>query len=337
MSSTITEPDTELLTRVTALLNALGPFPQGATRAEKWRTTDQLANELKLFGRDAVNRLDQVLRKHEVQGLELLEKGMAPERVVRRAKYPDRTTALPMWGSTKYHGQPWSGHRPDRSDPAEDLPQRLAVPAGMPHVFLSHTHDDASVALRLAEEMAAMSIGSWRFESDIEQHGDIADCVRKAINEADALVALVALVSRSSIASLWVLTELHTALHGEKTVMLVVDASDPLLLQLLETARFPHPDEDFDLSVEYDHRIEQILKQDYGRRHPESRTERYDAQVRDFMATLPRYLGSLSSNNHRVWRSIFALPNLPTLWSGFLKLESLSNLPGRLEKHPVHH
>ena len=98
-------------------------------------------------------------------------------------------------------------------DPAEDLPSTLAVPEGAPHVFLSHASDDRSTAHRLAEALAAMQVGSWRFESHIDQRGYIADCVRKAIPEADALVALV---TRNSVASLWVLTELHTAANPNR-------------------------------------------------------------------------------------------------------------------------
>jgi hypothetical protein len=120
-----TDPKEDLLSRVATLLDALGPFPPGAKRDEKRRTTDQLANALGLFGHDAVARLDQVLRDHEAGGLERLKIGQRPERVIRRAKYPDRATALPLWGSTKHHGQPWSANRPDRSDPAEDFPSSL--------------------------------------------------------------------------------------------------------------------------------------------------------------------------------------------------------------------
>lgn len=50
------DPKEELLARVATLLDALGPFPPGAKRDEKWRTTDRLANKLGLFGRDAVAR-----------------------------------------------------------------------------------------------------------------------------------------------------------------------------------------------------------------------------------------------------------------------------------------
>lgn len=333
MTTPTTESDAELLTRVAELLDTLGPVSSGATRAEKWRTTDQLANELRLFKADDVDRLDRVLREHEAQGIERMEAGMAPERVVRRAKYPDRTTALPLWGSTNTNcrGQPWIGHRPDRTDRAEDLPPELAVPAGAPRVFLSHTHEDASIAVSLAKDLATMSVGSWRFEADIEHGHDIAHCVRAAITESDALVMLV---SRSSIASLWILTEMHTARSGNKAVVLVVNTEDTLLLQLLESAVFQYPDEDFDQTVHCDTDVMQLLMEDYERGHTESRNMRYVAQAKDFMATLPTYLGSIVPGRSRVWRSMLAFPRLPPQWKGFLEMEPLSELPGRLERRP---
>jgi hypothetical protein len=176
-----------------------------------------------------------------------------------------------------------------------------------------------------------MRVGSWRFETHIDQRGNIAECVRAAIAEADALVAIV---TRTSIASLWVLTELHTCLATQRPVVLVVDTNDPLLLQLLESARFPHLHEDFDLSVEYDRDVVKLLKQHYARRQRPSRADRYEAQVGNFMATLPRYLGSLSSDGHRVWEPALAFPLPPVRWSGFIALAPLQELPRRLQNRP---
>jgi hypothetical protein len=45
--------------------------------------------------------------------------------------------------------------------------------------------------------------------------------------------------------------------------VLIVDSDDELLLQLLQTVRFPYPDGDFDSSVEYDCNIVAQLKADY--------------------------------------------------------------------------
>ncbi len=328
----MSELNLDLIKKIAQLLDALGPFLPGATRADKWRTTDQLANELKLFESDAVSSLDQALREHKAQVVERINGGLPPDRLVRRAKYPDRTTVLPLWGSTKHLGQPWAGNRPDRNDPAEDLPSILVVPAGAPKVFLPHTHHDYNVALFLAEELASMSVGAWRFQTEIQQGGDIANSVREALGESDGLVALV---TRSSIASLWVLTELHTSLQVQKTVILVVDANDTLLMELLESVRFSIlNDQLFNPNVAYDTTILQLLKEEYGKHQPQSRAERYERQVHDFMATLSRYLSSITSNHHRVWRSMLAFPQPPAKWCGILLLESIHHLPTRLEKQP---
>lgn len=328
------EPGSEpqLLAAVAALLRKL-PFGRDVPREAKWRTTEQIANELGLVDRDGLDRLGRVLREHEARCLERLEKNPSTEAVIRRAKYPDRTTALPLWGSAEHHGQPRVGHRPDRTDPADDIPPTLAVPDGAPHVFLSHTHRDASLSLQLAEALAKMRIGSWRFETHIDQRGDIAACVREAVTEAARVVALV---TRYSIASLWVLTELHTCLQDGRTIVLVVDADDALLIELLRSVRFPHPDGDFDLSVQYAAGILDRLKCEYGFQESASRAERYDSQVHDFLATLPTYLGSVPPGaTKRLWRPALAFPLQPLGWSGSIKLARLDELPARLASNQL--
>lgn len=180
----------------------------------------------------------------------------------------------------------------------------------------------------LAESLAEMRVGTWRFETHIEQRRDIAACVH-CDTEADALLGLV---TSASIASLWVLTELHTALKMHKTAALVVDAGDSLLLELLETARFPCPEGDFDLFAKYDPNIVRQLSHDYGRRHSQSRSDRYENQLGHFIATLPLYLGTVSSDGHRIWRPALAFPQPPERWSGFIELSSLQDLPRRLAK-----
>ena len=117
-----------------------------------------------------------------------------------------------------------------------------------------------------------MRIGCWRFETHIDQRGDIAACVREAITEAAGVVALV---TRYSIASLWVLTELHTCLKAGRTIVLVVDEDDALLIQLLQSVRFPHPNGDFDQSVKCAPGILDRLKCEYGLQESASRAERF--------------------------------------------------------------
>jgi TIR domain len=318
----------EVLVYVADLLRKL-PFGRELHREVKWRTTEQIANELGQFDRAGIDRIDRILHQHEARSLERLEQNLPAEAVIRRAKYPDRTTALPLWGSVEHHGQPWMGHRPDRTDPPDDIPCSLLVPIGAPQVFLSHTRWDAGLSLRVAEALVPMGIGCWRFETHIGQRGDIADCVREAVRESAGIVALV---TRHSVASLWVLTELHTCLQAGGTIILIVDAEDAQLLQLLQSVRFSYPDMDFDLSVKYDSDVLNQLKAEYGDQETISRAERYGLQVHDFLATLPSYLGSVPPGSaKRLWRPALAFPHPPQGWSGTIELDPLQELPRRLE------
>jgi TIR domain-containing protein len=319
--------DAELLAAAAALLDRL-EFTRDTPREQRWRTTEQLANELEPCDREALDRLERVLREHEARCLERMERGLAPDALIRRAKYPDRTTALPLWGSVKHHGPPWPGQRPDRDDELEALSAALRVPDGAPRVFLSHTHHDADLALRVAEALAKMGIGSWRFESHIERREDIADCVRKAIYETAATAALV---TRHSIASLWVLTELHTRLTARGMIVLLVDAADQELLRLLESVKFNYPDGQFDTSVKYETGAVNRLQEDYAHRESASRVERYSKQVGDFLASLPAYLRAAPGDSGtRDWRPLLAFPHPPAKWTGQVRIGALGELPAIL-------
>src|SRR5262245_53488474 len=110
-----TEYEALLLARAAELLDALPPFTASSPREAKWRTTEQLAREMGLFG-FAIDRLDRVLRDHEAHCRE-----GRTEAVIRRANYPDKYAALSLWGSTNRHGPPLSGHQPNRCDPPDEI------------------------------------------------------------------------------------------------------------------------------------------------------------------------------------------------------------------------
>jgi hypothetical protein len=46
----------KLLPRIAMLPDGLGPFKPDTPRENKWRTTEQLANELELFGRVEIDQ-----------------------------------------------------------------------------------------------------------------------------------------------------------------------------------------------------------------------------------------------------------------------------------------
>jgi hypothetical protein len=117
---------------------------------------------------------------------------------------------------------------------------------------------------------------------------------------------------------------------GGSTVATVTGSAAP---KLLESVRFPNPNEMFDLSVEYDRRVACLLKQEYARQEKtEARRARYADQLRDFLATLPSYLGStLPDTAQRIWRDALAFPQPPAAWSGTIKLGQLQELRNRIK------
>jgi hypothetical protein len=121
---------------------------------------------------------------------------------------------------------------------------------------------------------------------------------------------------------------MQTALKLRLPLALVVDADDALLLKLLESVRFPIPNEWVDLSVECK-RIICSLNRDYALRENKSRAARYPGQVRDFLATLPSYLKSARRRN---WQPALAFPQMPARWSGTVKLGDLQELRSRIRE-----
>ncbi len=212
-------PNAELLARAVTKLDEVH-VRVGASRTDNWRTVDRLARELGLTDAADIDRLNDLLRAHEEQAVRSGNPGQAR---VRRAKYPDRTTALDLWGSVKQHGPPWTTkERQDKPD-AESVSLRVSDDA--PSAFLSHTHHDRQLALSLATALAAEGIGSWRFETDIEEGDNIARCVREALETSDCLVVLV---TEYSIASLWVLTEMQMSVGLDTPIAAVLDTTNPL-------------------------------------------------------------------------------------------------------------
>jgi hypothetical protein len=316
----LSDSDREIIRAITAILDALGPIHAKARREEKWRRADQLANEIDRPKEGiTIDRVADVLTRYEAAIRDRMKHGLPPDAVVRRATYPDGTTVLPLWGSTKHHGQPWlEQSSANRVDEPSDIPTALQLPEEAPCVFLSHTSQDTDLAFRLASDIARLGFRSWMFETHIEQRGPIAECVRTALATCKRCLALV---TRDSIASLWVLTELQTALKAGTPVTLVLDASDEALVRLFESVRFSHAELRDDLSVLYDAELVAQMRDDYTRRHSSRRANAYQEQARDFLATLPVYLSG---------RTAIAYPRFPTSWRSVVPLSGLNELEREL-------
>jgi hypothetical protein len=311
--------ENDLILQIESVLEGLGEFGEDAPREAKWLTTEQLAN--RLWSSDASSHLkdlDDLLSRYEAIYRVQLESGLQTEARIRRAVYPDRTTALPLWGLTRRHGQPWLNKPTERrTDPPDDIPDSRRVSASAPHVFLSHSNIDQALGTEVAEALAQMDIGTWMFETNIGHGQNIAGCVRDAIAGCSCCLLLV---TRDSIASLWVLTELHNALNIGKRCFLIINSDDDLLLNLLQSLDFRYPDSMFDTSVRCNAQVLAELNTSYVEKEKsKSRTERYLSQVADFLATLPLYLDHFR-------QPVFVFSKIPSHWSGPFKLSPLGQL-----------
>jgi hypothetical protein len=145
--------DSELLQTIAGILEALGPFTTDTPRHLKWRTTEQLLSALRQLGLNVdLQELDGLLQRYEAEYRGRLTRGLAPNALVRRAVYPDRTTALPLWGATSRHGQPWLNQpASERIEAAIDIPATRRVPASAPRAFLSHASVEEILAASIAK------------------------------------------------------------------------------------------------------------------------------------------------------------------------------------------
>jgi len=81
-----------------------------------------------------------------------------------------------------------------------------------PQVFLSHNWEDKGMARLLASRLSGRGIGVWLDEAEIKLGDSLIEKIRAGLDQVDYVVALL---SRSSLASMWVAKELDVAMNQE--------------------------------------------------------------------------------------------------------------------------
>ena len=312
--------DEEILKEAVRILESLGPFQSDTKRSAKWRPADQLASKIseKFSGYVDFGRVEDILRKQHSAAMKAVEAGEEPSALIRRAMRPDLTTTKLLWGSTRLLGTVWQGFPKDKR---QDIPgkflRRSECLGNCPRVFLSHCLSDTTVAVDLGNSLANLGIDVWMAEIHINPGEDIVANVRAALNETDALVGLV---TRNFIASLWCRTELHTALSSKYASYLVIDTSDNVLMKMLECMEILSGDVD-----DHHGRFEESHIHSVGTQMKTKAAitdiEKYVERAQGFAWNIPTYLSG---------RPAIGYPDCPEYWHGPFKLISLDQMAADL-------
>jgi len=292
--SPMSVPNNEVvLQAAVSVLEELGPFAEDARRSQKWRTADQLAAELrtKLHPDVSAEQITAILSDVHRSDVEAVNRGEKPTSPVRRASRPDLTTTQLLWGSTRHLGYVWKGFPADaRIDRPEDFGDISSAGAKY-RVFVSYCHADSVKARDLATVLAKHGIACWMAELNVNQGEDIVTAVREALHESDALVAFV---TRRFVGSLWCRTELHTALHGAYPTLLVLDAADRPLVELMASRSTATEPDGGEGAMRFGSRELSAIATELAEAGDYESAEEYIARAQGFAHNLPDYLGGRS-------------------------------------------
>jgi len=317
--------DEDILSEAVRILESLGPFHPDTKRSAKWRTADQLATMIseRCSRYVAPGRVEDLLQKQHLAAMKAIEAGQSPSALIRRAMRPDLTTTKQLWGSTRLLGSVWPNFPKDQRQqaPGKFLPKPNG-PGNRPRVFLSHCLSDTELALNLGNDLVNLGIDVWMAEIHIEYGGDIVDNVREALHETDAVVGLV---TRSFIASLWCRTELHTALSSAYASYLVIDTADADLVKAFECMEI--------LPIHaggHNGRFDESHIRCVGTQMKDEAAitdlEKYIERAQGFACNMPSYLGG---------RPAIGYPGCLTVWNGPFELISLQQMATELGESAI--
>lgn len=262
-------------------LEQLPSVYEGVNREESYMTAEQI--KLWWGTRCSAEEIQQALVNR--WQLDLLNN-------IRPAKYPDQHSLLLLWGH-KTRLRPNSEVRLHNEDEPLEL-EVLHLPEDAPQLFVSFSSKDLVLAVKMRKCLAELGFGTWLYVTNIKKDRLISEIVQSGIKNC---VGVVALLTRVSIGSAWVYTEVNVSINSGKPVFGIFDAMDAELIQLLQAW---HPDRTFNSkSLE----IAPFVKW-YSDNIGEHHIDGYTTSLCDLLNTLNKYSG------------LVLYPTRPKNWNG---------------------
>ncbi len=273
----------EFFEKLASKLQSLPTAQEASKREESWMTAEEIQKWSGIPRSPA--EIEQALL-HRWQRAQLGH--------IRPAKYPHQDNLSRLWGHIervrpldKVHLEPFRLDAPLELEPLE-------LPPGAPQLFISFCSLDLELAIQVRQSLAEQGIYSWLYLDQIKTGDTIFEAVRAGMNTCFGLIGLL---TRTSIGSAWVSSELQTGLEIGKSIFAVFDAGDEELMRLLEDWKPDQP-------IKRDNSLIDPLEESYSQKAP----QRHAGGYRDGVWSLFTYLAKYSS---RVF-----YPKRPTGWLG---------------------
>ena len=216
---------------------------------------------------------------------------------IRFAKYPSRSTLSMLWG----HEECVRAGDPDLNElAAKPLLEFESIPiaVGAPQIFVSYSLRDVHFASRVRWVISRDGIRTWIAGGEVRKDQMLVEGVKYALNSS---VAVVGLLSRHSLSSAWFDTELYSALHLGKRVILACDSTDEVLMEILGKW---NPSDSYKFSTFEKERLLRLMYQ-LGGTLSESRFSKYQTSAEAFLSGL------------RTWKcDLTVFPRRPMDWEG---------------------
>jgi hypothetical protein len=170
-------------------------------------------------------------------------------------------------------------------------------------VFLSHSHADKEFVKKLANDLSQKGIRVWRDEAEMKVGDSLLDKISEAIDETDYLGVVL---SKSSVRSRWVMTEVKIAMTKE-----IMGKQVKVLPLLLENCKIPNYLRgkiyaDFRNPIEYE-----------------------DVLTRIVMSVMPASIHHPEASSTLGISGIETMSGEPAEWANSLMLDELQRLPNQ--------
>ena len=187
--------------------------------------------------------------------------------------------------------------------------ESIPIAVGAPQIFVSYSLRDVHFASRVRWVISRDGMRTWIAGGEVRKDQMLVEGVKYALNSS---VAVVGLLSRHSLSSAWFDTELYSALHLGKRVILACDSTDEVLMEILGKW---NPSDFYKFSTFEKERLLRLMYQ-LGGTLSESRFSKYQTSAEAFLLGLRTWSEVTTHTEPQKNCDLTVFPRRPMDWEG---------------------